>query len=271
MARKIYKLLFVTAAVVCGVCLFGLYGCYQIYQKARAEYDSLGQQVVVMRVDEDALSADRSSAREINQENAANQAESVESPPALLVDFDCLQAINKDAAAWIDFPGQGVSYPVAAGDDNEYYLNHTFQGRENSAGCIFADYRNSGILMDDNTILYGHNMKNGSMFGMLNRYEKESHYKKYPYFDIYVPEGTYRCRIIAVCRTEADGENFPVKFGTAEERGTFVKKLMAGTPYEMASDWTLSGEPGPLVMLSTCVGKDYEHRMVILAQAYRWE
>ncbi len=265
MAQKIYKLLFVIAAIGFGACLVGVYGYYQIYRKAKAEYDSLGREVVITQA-----AGDQSSQQPVNQAAAAVQAENEEAPPALFIDFSRLKEINKDAAAWIDFPGQGISYPVAAGEDNAYYLNHTFRGNESSVGCIFADCRNSEILTDDNTILYGHNMKNGSMFGMLNRYEKEAYYKQYSFFDIYTPQETYRCRIVAACQMEAEGGNFPVEFETAEARSAFVQRLKAGTGYGTVSLSEESGG-GPLVMLSTCVGEDYEHRMVILAEAFPWK
>ena len=84
------------------------------------------------------------------------------------IDFEGLKALNPDIVAWIRCEELGVDYPVVLGEDNDYYLHRTFTGEEHIAGCIFMDYRNHADFSDQRTILYGHNMKDGSMFGRLN-------------------------------------------------------------------------------------------------------
>lgn len=79
------------------------------------------------------------------------------------IDFEGLRKINEDLVAWIQIPGIGVDYPVVQGEDNEYYLYHTFQKENNKAGSIFLDYRNHDDFTDRRVILYGHNMKDGSI------------------------------------------------------------------------------------------------------------
>ena len=87
----------------------------------------------------------------------------------LQVDFEGLKAQNPDVVAWIQIPALDISYPVVQGKDNSYYLHHMFDGKENKNGSIFIDYHNQPEFTDSNTIVYGHNMKNGSMFGTLDR------------------------------------------------------------------------------------------------------
>lgn len=210
------------------------------------------------------------------------QAEETEAPPALLIDFDYLQGINSDVAGWIDFPGQDISYPVVLGNDNEYYLHHTFRKEDNFAGSIFVDSRNRGLFVDDNTIIYGHNMKNGSMFGKLKRYMEQDHYEQYPCFDVYTPEMTYRCRIIAACRVRADMKNYPVTFADYAEREKFVQEMKDQCGYVTTKaqmtelqkaeslDLKMRGteaKGAPLVMLSTCVGNQHDYRWILLAEA----
>ena len=86
------------------------------------------------------------------------------------IDFDGLRAMNGDIVAWIQIPGIGVDYPVVQGKDNEHYLHYTFDGKANKAGSIFLDYRNRADFTDSKVILYGHNMKDGSMFSNLKKY-----------------------------------------------------------------------------------------------------
>lgn len=77
---------------------------------------------------------------------------------------------NADTVGWIEIPGTRVRYPVVQADDNEYYLTRTFERRDNESGAIYMDYRNAGDLSDFNTIVYGHNMLDGSMFHDLREY-----------------------------------------------------------------------------------------------------
>ena len=84
------------------------------------------------------------------------------------VDFEELQKMNSDVIGWIEVEAiPEISYPIVRGEDNDYYLHRTFKKANNSAGSIFVDYRNGQYFGDCNTIVYGHNMKNGSMFGKL--------------------------------------------------------------------------------------------------------
>lgn len=90
------------------------------------------------------------------------------------VDFPALEEINGEIVAWIKCEALGLDYPVVQGSDNEYYLNHTFSGEEHISGCIFMDCLNTSDFTDDNTIFYGHNMKDGSMFGSFNQLTEEN-------------------------------------------------------------------------------------------------
>ncbi len=245
--KRIFKVLSVLACLVCIGCLVLLFQFHRTYKESSEEYAGLANEVVQVK-------------------NLAEKAELEEVPPLLSVDFEELQAINEEVYAWIDFPGQGRSYPVAQAEDNEYYLNHTFKKNSNTGGSIFADARNSHILTDDNTVLYGHNMRNLSMFGFLRKYQEEEHYKAYPYFDIYMPDGTYRCRILACCKVAADWSNFPTQFEDNAERTDFVKKMQASCAYKTTeSDFETER---PLVMLTTCTGQGYNYRLIVLAEAY---
>ena len=106
-----------------------------------------------------------------------------------IVDFQNLQQINPEILAWITVPGTPIDYPVALGEDNSYYLNHTVTGESNILGSIFAtagtDFEESHI------ILYGHNMASGKMFGSLKKYHDKDFRNTYPYVYVYTPETTY--------------------------------------------------------------------------------
>ena len=262
--RRIFKILFAMAGAVCICSCILLFQFYRIYQESAEEYAALAGEAVMLKkpAEEKAEPADQMSA---------------EAPPLLAVDFEALRSVNEEICAWIDFPGQEASYPVVQGADNEYYLNHTFRRTESLCGGIFADCRNEGILTDDNTIIYGHNMRNGSMFGFLKKYLEEAHYQKYPYFDLYLPDTVYRCRILACCRVPADWDYFPISFDDDEGKNAFVERMRAECGYETVDAAVFAGAAvntagdtvsgGPLVMLSTCTGRGHTHRLVVLARA----
>ncbi len=100
----------------------------------------------------------------------------------LEVDFSNLIKMNPEVVAWISVAGTNINYPVVQHEDNEYYLNHTFNGSKNGAGWVFLDYRNKPENLDKNTIIYAHNRKDGSMFGSLRKvldsdwYQNKSNY-----------------------------------------------------------------------------------------------
>lgn len=113
------------------------------------------------------------------------------------IDFAELRKINEDIVAWIQIPGIGVDYPVVQGEDNEYYLHHTFQKEANKAGSIFLDYRNRADFTEQRVIIYGHNMKDGSMFSNLKKYQDNAFRKEFGIAYLYLPEKTLQLEIVA--------------------------------------------------------------------------
>lgn len=115
--------------------------------------------------------------------------------PNLEVDHEALKAANPDYKGWLYVPSLEISYPVVRGTDNDYYLHHTFEGTENTAGCIFIDSGCAKDMGDYNTFFYGHNMKNGSMFGSLRKLLSNSDpIVEDPYIYFYTEDGVYAYR-----------------------------------------------------------------------------
>ena len=110
-------------------------------------------------------------------ESNQSEQESVQETAPIIVDFEVLQTENKDIIAWLHCPDTKINYPVAQSEDNSYYLKHLYDGTANKVGCLFIDYENAEDFSDNNTIIYGHNMKNGSIFGTLDSYKKADYWK----------------------------------------------------------------------------------------------
>ena len=190
--------------IAIAVFLFSGYKLYEIfseYNKGETEYENIQDLVIkknpVEKTEED-----------VSQEEAI-----------FSVDFEKLKEMNSETVAWIRFdePSQ-ISYPVVKGPDNDKYLHTTFEGKKNSAGTLFVDVDNSGDFTDRNTFIYGHNMKNGSMFGQLRKYKNKDFGKEHPCFYIYTPDGkeaTYQ--VFAVSVVKDTSESYKKWYNTDEE------------------------------------------------------
>ena len=171
------------------------------------------------------------------------------------VDFDGLKAVNPDVVAWIVIPGLDISYPVVQGEDNNFYLHQTYEKNYNFAGTIFIDYENKRDFSDCNTLVYGHNMKNGSMFGMLKKYRAdETLYNTSKYFWILTPEKDYRYEIIAAYTTSVNSDTYTLFKGPGKEFLEYEKKMFQNS--EIRTDATASeaNVKDKIVTLSTCTG-----------------
>lgn len=116
--------------------------------------------------------------------------------------YENLLKINPQVLGWIAIPGTQLSYPLLQGDDNDFYLHHDIYGQENRYGAIFADYKTDIYGGESNIIIYGHHMRNGSMFGSLKEYDSISYYEEHPSFFLYLPEEEREYEIIAVLRND---------------------------------------------------------------------
>ncbi len=170
------------------------------------------------------------------------------------IDAEALRAINSDYRAWLRIPVLGVSYPLVVGSDNDHYLHYTFEGRRNAAGCTFIDCETSADFTDKNTFIYGHNMRNGSMFGCLKRFRKEDGLcASDPYFYIYLGDMVYQYEIFAYYTTEFDSDRYML-LHTDEEYDYYVESARQLSEYTPGHTFDFSSRPG-LVTLSTCSGQ----------------
>ena len=111
------------------------------------------------------------------------------------VDFDLLRAQNEDVIAWIYCPDTPINYPIVQSSNNEHYLRRLLDGSYNISGTLFMDFRNSADFSDWNSIIYGHNIKNDSMFGTLPLYEEQSYFDEHPVMYLLTPEKDYKINI----------------------------------------------------------------------------
>lgn len=227
-------------AAICVFCYAGynLFHIYTEYKKGTDEYNHIAQMAVTERDPEEAT--------EPTAEGG------LEAP--MNIDFKSLKSVNDDVVGWIYVEAvPDINYPVVHGKDNETYLHHTYEKNYNFAGTIFVDYENKGDFNDCNTIVYGHNMKNGSMFAQLKKFSSNSDtYEKSKYFWIFTPEKNYRYEIISAYTTGAKSDTYTLFKGPGEEFQEYLKKIRGYSEIQTdAGDLTVKDK---IVTLSTCTG-----------------
>lgn len=236
----------IVLVIAIGVFLFSGYKLYEIfseYNKGETEYDSI-QKIVIKE-------------KPVESGDDASEEETI-----FTVDFEKLKEINSETVAWIRFdePAQ-ISYPVVKGPDNSKYLNTTFEGKKNSAGALFVDVDNSGDFTDRNTFIYGHNMKNGSMFGQLRKYKTKAFGKEHPYFYIYTPDGkeiTYQ--VFAVSVVKDTSESYKKWYNTDEEFLDYIQYIRSIAGYKTDVE---VGADSKIVSLSTCTNVSDDERLLV--------
>ena len=158
------------------------------------------------------------------------------------IDWEYLKSINKDIIAWIEIENTKIDYPILK-DKDVYYLKHTFDKKYNSNGSIFTT--NSYPFEDKETIVYGHNMKNGSMFSDLEKYLNKDFLNSHFNFKIYTPTCNYEARIFSVYSIGVETESNNIKSLNFEDRIEYYKKA---SEYNIETDSNIK----KIVKLSTC-------------------
>lgn len=176
------------------------------------------------------------------------------------VDLESLRQASPDVVGWIAIPGTPLDYPFLMGKDNDYYLNRTWQGARSAAGAVFMDVNCPVDFSSFNTILYGHNMKNATMFGSLKKYRTQEYYEQNPCIYIVDDRGLHRYEIFAAFEAEVVRDTFRLDLDTDRKRDAFLNYSASLNVLQTLAEPT---HKDSLITLSTCTGKDYDHRWVV--------
>lgn len=174
------------------------------------------------------------------------------------IDFDSLEKENSDIVGWITIKGTRIDYPIVQTNDNDKYLHTLFNNEPGGAGCIFADYRREPFKTPF-TIIYGHRMKDGSMFNNLKKYKDQSFAEKHQDIKIYTPEKDYKFNIVLFAILKASDDVYQENFTNAID----AYKMLKGQALYQYDD---VGENDRLVMLSTCTYEFNNARYVLIGK-----
>lgn len=176
-------------------------------------------------------------------------------------DHQALLNINSEGQGYLYIPSIDLRLPVVQGTDNEYYLNHTFNKVYNAAGALFIDSRVDKGLGGSNVIIYGHNMKNGSMFAKLAYYKNESFYRQQgnDVFYIYTGDEIREYRIFDAFENDPEGYVYACNFGTASQLQEYASTVKSYSLYDTGVDVSSATQ---VVTFSTCTG-DGARRIIV--------
>lgn len=181
--------------------------------------------------------------------------------PPLVIDMDKLKEMNGDFRGWFYFPALEVSYPIVQGEDNDYYLKHSFEDERSNSGSVFMDCGASPDWSDRNTFVFGHNMRDGSMFGSFKKLVDDSSLlDENSHFYIYTDEAVYTYEIFSYYMTKSDSNRYMV-FTSDENYDRYTQWAMENSNYDFDVDLS---ERANIVSLSTCYGSAGTSRRVLI-------
>ena len=194
MKRMINNILLIICIFIFCISTWKLYGYYRSYKKAKDTYSKIAKKNVKISKNE------------------------------RKIDFKKLKSQNQDIAGWIYIRGTTIDYPIVQGKDNEEYLHQDFNKKKSSSGTIFLDNNCKKDFTSDNNIIYGHHMKNGTMFAQLLKFREKSFLKKHNEIMIFTPDRTIHLKVISAYAQKAQNK-IPVTFANDKQKKAYIKKI----------------------------------------------
>lgn len=244
------------SAVILILALIVLWAAYQVtqdyvrYKASNRRYEELEKSVVSKRNVQTDITP-----------KLSHEEQKYEAP--IQVDFGKLQDQEHHIKGWLYVEALEISYPVLQADDNDYYLHRTLEGQYEYAGSIFMDSQNSPDFTDPNTMIFGHNMADGSMFGKLKQFSLNNATAASPYVWVLTEEEDYCYQVMSIQVVSTSSECYTL-FSDTTRYVEFLERMRLNSSIE-TGDWNFS-ESDRLLTLSTCNGDgNQDSRYVVQA------
>lgn len=180
------------------------------------------------------------------------------------IDFEALQEINPDVYAWISIPGTNIDYPVlqSATEADDYYLNTTIDGKQGYPGSIYTEKYNSTTFADPVTVMYGHELKDGTMFSELHNYTDKEFFDSNPYIYIYCPNYTLKYQIFSAVAFDDRYILGSYNFQDTDDFQKYVDELRSAIDGNVNNEVQVSQDTTVLT-LSTCISEYPDQRWLV--------
>lgn len=183
-----------------------------------------------------------------------------DSPLDRKIDFNQLKSINEDIIGWIYIPNTNIDYALLKGKTNDTYIHTNYEKKHSFAGSIFLDEDNNSSLTDSNTIIYGHNMKNGAMFANIKKFTDQDYFNNHPEVYIYLPGGSINVYSIYSTKIIDATSDYYLK---DIDYASYVANAKSSAKQSRDVD---TQNTAPLLLLSTCYAPDTTTRSVLFAR-----
>lgn len=272
---NIYKILTLILAVVLIVVLVIFGKNWMVQKNAQKEYEKLSAQVNDLQnqmndnqinIPSDTQQQTEDAATEVQTEDTELEQKGIEIPQKNL-NWKKLKGINEDIYAWICIPGTQVDYPVLQHPtDDSYYLNYNMNGTRGYPGCIYTERENSKDFTDFDTVVYGHNMRNDTMFASLHDYEDQTFFNNFPYIYVYTQDKELVYEIFAAYQTDDAHILHSNDFSTQDGRVQYLENIVKNSQNSpQVQDKIQLSVDSHLLTLSTCVSRQADKRFVVQA------
>lgn len=192
--------------------------------------------------------------------------EAAEDPYESKIDFTALQEVNPDVYAWIQIPNTNVDYPILQSvvEEDEYYLNTTIDGKTGLPGSIYTEKYNTPYFTDPVTVVYGHDMLDGTMFTDLHKYKDKAFFDSNPYFYIYLPDRTLKYQVFAAVAFDDRYILGNYNFSDPDDFQKYLDELRSSMDGNVNLDVEVTQE-STIVTLSTCIAEYPDQRWLVSA------
>ncbi len=250
--KRVIKIVNIVLVAVFVIAAFNIGKIYYDYNKADNTYENLQDEYVA--ANEELFVPEQT---EINVPEPTNPLK-----PPITVDFDSLLNRNKDVIGWLYCSDTVINYPVVQGKNNDQYLRRDLDGKYLVSGTLFADYRNGALNEDANYIIYGHNMKNGTMFSILAKYKQQAYYDQHPVMYYLTPDGNYKLELFAGLVVKRDDKIYNPKLDE-EEFTTLLNDYRAKSTFKADVELEYNDT---IVTLSTCSYEFDNARYIVIGR-----
>jgi sortase B len=259
--RAVLIVIAICSLVVIAFCVSYIINYYQQLNIVKTDVDNMSSMNVQISTEQETTNAPLTEV-----DVTIEEVEPEKIPVVIPVDFQALQTQNPDIYAWINVPGTIIDYPILQSEsDNEYYLNHTVDGVQGFPGSIYTENYNTKSFTDRNTVIYGHKLKNGTMFSQLHKYRDSAFFEENPYIYIYTLDHIYTYKVFAAYITDDKHILLSYDFSNPAVYKRYIDEIFLKKSMNMNMNKSLDiGQESKIITLSTCT-VDSKQRMLVQA------
>ena len=265
MSKTVRNLLVVISGILLGVMIFSAYKVISdkvVHYQARAKDNEVAENYEIR---DPASPAPRVYQEQVEQGllEQGIQLDDEVSPINSLVDLDKFFADYPDAVAWIYCPDTKINYGVVEAEDNDYYLHRAIDGSQSASGALFVDCNNSRDFSDENTVIYGHHMNDGTKFADIMYYKEQYYYDQHPIMYISTPTMNYRVELFTGFLCDADSETYTFRFDSDQAYAEWLQRMADNSDFKCNVHVSYKDR---IVTLSTCSYEYYDARYVVMGK-----